>query len=195
MKRNVVCDYNTITSQYLKDTHNIKVLSYFFFEFMKFNIDKERIYDVAFIGSSTEKRKKIIQDLQERFPHLIFYIDFEWSHKSPESMTDILHQCKTVLNIPYYENNALETHRITKALACGCDVISLNSAEEDANQFFSDYVYMTDDLEKTVGEYFSLGIVNPDKKGYEELVKTLSQKFNPHLHFVIDQIHTKLLAL
>ena len=35
MKRNVVFDYNTLTSAYLKETHNIKVLSYFFFEFLK----------------------------------------------------------------------------------------------------------------------------------------------------------------
>lgn len=188
MKKNVVCDYNTLTSQYLKETHDIKVLSYFFFEFMKFDIEKDRIYDVAFIGSRTEKRERIMKELQEKHPDLKFYVDFDWKHKAPESMTEILHQCKTVLNIPYYENNALETHRVHKALACGCNVVSLKSAEEDANDFYKDYIHFTDDN-------FDCILETTEKKEYEELIKTLSGKFNQHLHFVIDQIHTKLLSL
>ncbi len=54
MKRNIVFDYNTLTTEYLKENHGIKVLSYFYFEFMKFNIEtNDRPYDVAFIGSKT----------------------------------------------------------------------------------------------------------------------------------------------
>ena len=186
MKKNVVFDYNTLTANYLKETFDIKVLSYFFFEFMKFDIKKERIYDIAFIGSKNERREKILKDLQEKHPELSFYIDFDWKHKAPESMTDILHQCTTVLNIPYYENNSLETHRINKALACGCKVISHPSADEDADEFYSKYITITDDID------LSIEGIEPN---YEDLISTLSQKFNPHLLFVIEQIHTKLLSL
>ena len=186
MKKNIVCDYNTLTAQYLKETHDIKVLSYFFFEFMKFDIKKERIYDIAFIGSRSPKREKGLKDLQEKYPNLKFYIDFDWKHKASESMTDILHQCTTVLNIPYYENNSLETHRIHKALACGCKVISMPSTDKDANEFYKKYITITDNID------LSIEGIEPE---YEDLVSTLSQKFNPHLLFIIEHIHTKLLSL
>ena len=189
MKKNIVCDYNTLTANYLKETHNIKVLSYFFFEFMKFDIKKERKerpYDVCFIGSRTPKREKMLKDLQEQYPNLSFYIDFDWTHKAPESLTDILHDCKTVLNIPYYENNALESHRINKALACGCEVISMPSADKDANEFYKKYITITDKID------LSIEGIEPN---YEDLIKVLSSKFNPHLTFIIEHIHTKLLAM
>jgi len=186
MKKNIVCDYNTLTAQFLKETFDIKVLSYFFFEFMQFDIKKERIYDIAFIGSRTPKREKILKELQEKHPELSFYIDFDWSHKAPESLTDILHQCTTVLNIPYYENNVLETHRINKALACGCKVISHPSSDNDANEFYKDYITITDDID------LSIEGIEP---AYEKLVSTLSKKFNGHLLFIIEQIHSKLLSL
>lgn len=192
MKRNIVMDYNTITAEYLKQNYDIKVLSYFFFEFMKSDIVSERIYDVTFIGSKNENRDKLISKLKEDHPELNFYVDFEWKHSSSESLTQILHQSKVVLNIPYHENNPLETHRINKALACGCDVISLMSAEEDANNFYKDYVYMTDNISETLTKYFSEEV---PKKSYEELVKTLSQKFNPHLLFIVDQVQKKLLSI
>jgi hypothetical protein len=46
MKQNVVCDYNAITPDWLKE-HEIKVFSYFYFEFMKFNIETNREYDMC----------------------------------------------------------------------------------------------------------------------------------------------------
>jgi len=187
MKKNIVCDYNTLTSAYLKETFDIKVLSYFFFEFLKFEVDrKERKYDVCFIGTKTERREKILKDLQEKHPDLKFYVDFDWSHKNSESLTQILHECKVVLNIPYYNDNALETHRIHKALACGCKVISMPSADEDANGFYKEYITITDDID------LSIEGIEPN---YEKLISNLSKKFNPHLLFVVDQIHTKLLSL
>jgi hypothetical protein len=145
MKRNIVFDYNTLTTDYLKETHDIKVLSYFFFEFMKFNKEEEREqtpkaddrpYDVAFIGSKNERREDFLNLIQKQYPDLKVYVDFEWKHSNAESLTKILQLCKVVLNIPYYKHNPLETHRINKALSCGCDVISLNSAEDDANSFY-----------------------------------------------------------
>ena len=33
------------------------------------------------------------------------------------------------------------------------------------------------------------------KKPYEDLVRALSQKINPHFLFVIDQVHRKLISL
>jgi hypothetical protein len=184
MKRNVVMDYNTLTSAYLKETFDIKILSYFYFEFLQFNLEtNERPYDVCFIGSRTPKREKILKELQEKHTDLNFYIDFDWKHKNSDSLTKILHECKVVLNIPYYEENALETHRIHKGLACGCKVISLPSADEDTNEFYKEYITITDDID------LSIEGIEPD---YEKLISNLSKKFNPHLLFVINEIHKKL---
>jgi len=119
-------------------------------------------------------------------------VDFEWKHSNAESLTKILQQCKVVLNIPYYKHNPLETHRINKALSCGCDVISLNSVEDDANNFYKDYCVMSNDLVGAVGAYFK---EKPAKKSYEELIKNLSQKFNPHMCFIIGHVHKKLLSI
>ncbi len=195
MKRNVVFDYNTITSDYLKKAHEVKCLSFYFFEFMKFNDETNtRPYDITFIGSKTEEREKIMIDLEDEFPDLKFYIDFAWSHASPQSMTDVLQKSKVVLNLAYYkQSRPLESHRINKALACGCDVVSTLSDDDDANDFYKDYCYMSDDIKTTLHKYFNEEL--DKKKPYEDLVKSLSQKFNPHMKFIVDHIHKKLLSL
>ena len=187
MKRNVVCDYNTLTSAYLKETFDIKILSYFYFEFMKFNLEtNERPYDVCFIGSRTPKREKILKELQEQYSELTFYIDFDWKHKNSDSLTKILHDCKVVLNIPYYDKNALETHRIHKALACNCKVISHPCSDEDTNEFYKKYITITENID------LSIEGIEP---AYENLISNLSKRFNGHLIFIVEQIHTKLLSL
>ena len=195
MKRNVVFDYNTITSDYLKKAHEVKCLSFYFFEFMKFNSEtNDRPYDITFIGSKTEDRVKLMKDLEEEFNDLKFYVDFDWKHASPQSMTDVLQKSKVVLNLAYYtQSRPLESHRINKALACGCDVVSTLSDDHDANDFYKDYCYMTDDVKNTLYKYFNEEL--DKKKKYEELVKELSQKFNPHMKFIVDHIHRKLLSL
>lgn len=194
MKRNVVCDWNTLTSAYLKETFDIKVFSYFYFEFMVFNSDiKDREYDIAFVGTRSERRENIMNQLKEKYPDLNIYVDLDWKNKSSEQMNSILHNTKLVLNIPYHENNALETHRLNKALSCGCDVISLKSCDEEANEFYKDYVFMTDDVVDEVEKYYNRDKVN--KKPYEELIKDLSMKIGRHFSWVISQIHGKLLSL
>jgi hypothetical protein len=52
---------------------------------------------------------------------------------------------------------------------------------------------MTDDVKTTLHKYFNEEIEK--KKPYEDLVKHLSQKFNPHMKFIVDHIHKKLLSL
>lgn len=195
MKRNVVFDYNRITSDYLKKAHDVKVLSFYFFEFMKFNNEtNSKTYDVTFIGSKTEDRVKLMKNLEEEFDDLKFYVDFDWKHGSSESLTQILQKSKVVLNVGYYTDyRPLESHRINKALACECDVISTMSDDDDANDFYKDYCYMTTDIKDTLHKYFNDEL--DKKKPYEELVKELSQKFNPHMNFIVQHVHKKLLSL
>ena len=195
MKRNVVFDYTTINTDYLKKSHDIKVLSYYFFEFLRLETKNPTPkYDVTFIGSKTEDRVKLMKDLEEEFKDLKFYVDFDWKHGSSNAMTEIMQDSKVVLNIGYYsENRPLETHRINKALACYCDVVSLKSDDTDANEFYDDYCYMTDDIKTTLHKYFNDEL--EPKKPYEELVKTLAQKFHPHMMFIVEHIQKKLKSI
>ena len=188
MKRNVVCDYNAITPDWLKE-HDIKVFSYFYFEFMKFQIETEREYDVVFVGTPNEKRTALYERIKDKYN---VFFDFNWQHSSSDKLTTLYHKAKVVINIPYYEDNALESHRINKALACGCDVVSLKSCDQEANTFYDDYVYFCEDIEEGLDKYFK-GL--PKKKPYEELIKALSQKIAPHFLFVIQQVHRRLLSL
>lgn len=193
MKRNVVCDWNTHTSAFLKETFDIKVFSYFYFEFMMFNSDvKDRFYDIAFVGTRSDRRENIMNELKEKYPDLNIFVDMDWKHKSSEQLNTVLHNTKLVLNIPYHNDNALETHRINKALSCGCDVISHNSCDEEANEFYKDYAYMTDDIVSEVDKYYNGKV---EKKKYDELVKELSMKIGRHFSWVISQVHEKLLSL
>ena len=68
------------------------------------------------VGTKNELRDKLFSKLTNKFPYLNIYFDFDWSYKSPEDLTKLLLKSKVVLNIPYYENNTLETHRINKAI-------------------------------------------------------------------------------
>ena len=52
---------------------------------------------------------------------------------------------KIVLNIPFYEHKVLETHRINKALSCGCKVVAKKSGDETTDNLYEDYVYFVDD--------------------------------------------------
>jgi len=61
---------------------------------------------------------------------------------------------------------ALESHRINKALACGCKVISLPSSDEDANKFYKDYITITDNID------LSIEGIEPE---YENLISNLSK--------------------
>ena len=56
MKNNFVFDYNQLTSNYLEETFEVKVLSYFFFDFMKLE-PKEKTIDILFIGTENENSK------------------------------------------------------------------------------------------------------------------------------------------
>ena len=61
-------------------------------------------------------------------------------------MTEKLKQVKYVINLPYYEKNALETHRINRALSAGCEVISVYSKDKYFNKQYSPYVHFVREL-------------------------------------------------
>ena len=185
MKKNIVFNYSSNVADFLLDTYNIKTYSYYFFDFMISKPVVPRRYDYLFIGSKNDNRVKCLDALKMQFPCKNIYIDYEWSHKSAESMKQILSQTEWVINIPYYDNHGnLETHRINNALSCGCQVVSLKSGNEDTDNFYSDYIYFTDDFVS----FFKSHEVK-EKKSYETLIRGLSSKWNTHNLWIFKKVN------
>lgn len=196
MKSNVVFDYSNKNIDFLKSNFNIKTFSYFFFEFINFQTNEviEKEYDIVFVGTKNQEREDIYNNLINKFPNLNILFDFDWSYKSSDELTKLLYKTKVVLNIPYYKNNTLETHRINKAISCGCDVISITSCDDDANDFYKDYIYLTLNIEESIDDYFNENI-SIKKKCYPELIKKLSTLINPHFLFCINTIHERFINM
>lgn len=193
-RNNPVYQYSNYISNEIKDKFKINPYSFFFFEFLSFDktaIEIKEEYDIIFIGAKNEKREQIMNSIVSAFPDKKVYIDFEYKNNTPVDLTTRLHSSKIVLNIPFYDNNALEIHRINKALSCGCKVVSLPSADTDLNDFYKDYIYFTDDIVEFLKNDYRL---NEPKKTYEDLVKTLGGKFTAHNLYTAKQIHNKLLS-
>jgi Fe-S-cluster containining protein len=181
MKKNVVCEFS------YKDTltkYKIKPLAYFTFEFVKFELNMERIYDICFIGSANENRIKLLQDLQKAYPEKSFFIDTQWKHQDVKALTNVLSQSKYVLNIPYYTDNGLETHRINKALACGCKVVSYPSADPAMDDIYKKYIHFTENFIEFFGDESRIDI-EPD---YEGLLKEVNSKHLPHLIWAVGEV-------
>lgn len=182
MKKNVVFNYSHGVAEYLKEL-DIKTYSYFFFEFMKED-PEDREYDYLFIGSHTKFREEQLASLRQAFPYKKFYIDFNQSHRSPQSMKDILKKSIWVLNIPYYqEDQNLESHRINNAMSVGCQVVSFKSGNKDTDDFYEDYIYFSNNLV----EFFKSHEVKI-KKDYQHLINGLSAKWLVHNAFIIKKI-------
>lgn len=188
MKQNVVLDFSRISMNYLKHTYRIHCPTLFWFEFIPHIQNESRLYDIAFIGSVTPCRIKIIHDLIQTFPELNIIYDFNWKYSKPETLTDLLIHTKVVLNIPFYTNNALETHRIHKAMSCGCDVISIPSADETSNRIYKDYIFMDKNIKRVIHQYFNH--TRTPKKSYAELIQYLDRIHNnPFIRIVKSHLY------
>lgn len=194
-RTNPVYHYSNKIAQEVKERYGIVPYSFFFFEFLIFDkstIEIKEEYDITFIGAKNELREKIMNNIIETYPDKKVYVDFEYKNGSPLDLTTKLMSSKIVLNIPFYKNNTLETHRINKALSCGCKVISLKTEDIDAYEFYKDYVYFTNNIVESLNDP---NFLSKPKKTYEDLVKELGIKFTGHNIYVAKQIHNKILSI
>ena len=95
---------------------------------------------------------------------IVSFTENNAQYQNPKVLTEELLNVKYVLNIPFYPRSALETHRINKALSCGCQVISQPSADSELNDRYRDYIYMRKDIIK--GIYYTMQMNTPLKKKY-----------------------------
>jgi hypothetical protein len=190
MKQNILFDYNKQTSQYLKETYNVLTMSYYFFEFIETEqteqTETDRPIDILFVGSHTKARQELYEALKNEFPEKNIEFEFSWKYKNPLDMKEILQKSKYVINIPYYINNTLETHRINNALSAGCQVVSLRSNDEDADHYYKDYIYFTDNIVEWFK--FEKMVNQPPIRKYTELILDLNQKLFIHNYTMIQEI-------
>jgi hypothetical protein len=73
-------------------------------------------------------------------------IDLSYSYVHPTAILEKLKQVKYVINLPFFEDNSLETHRIHRALSAGCEVVSLYSKDKYANKQYDPYVHFVKEL-------------------------------------------------
>jgi hypothetical protein len=150
LKWNKVLNYSVYTATKMMELYNIPTAGYFQFNYKKMYSSKPRDIDVLFVGCLTQKRHDILREIQNTFPKLKLEVVCD---VFGDDLTKLMLRSEYVLNISAYDNSVLETHRINKALSCGCYVISNLSADEKMNQKYKDYVYFT--TGKTLTDYIN----------------------------------------
>ena len=173
LRENVVFDYANNNIKYLNEVLKIKVYSTFGFDFTALPQEDthERDIDLLFIGSKTPERERVYEMLKTKYPDKNIVFDFEWKLVKPQEVKNMIGRAKVVLNIPIYEDGNLETHRINNALSCRCKVISHRKADKETIEFYDDFIFYYDDVDK-----IDLDMVDDSKESYEEL----SKRITPH---------------
>jgi hypothetical protein len=115
---------------------------------------QNRSIDVFFCGGRSRLREVVEQRLRNEFPDLEIHFDLSYSLMDSDKLRQKLLESKVVLNIPFYRDSALETHRINAALMCGCHVISLLSSCSDLNLKYRKWIEFTNDIVSAVGTFF-----------------------------------------
>lgn len=182
LKASIVFDFHTISNEYLKNTYGVITKGYHWFDFIHYDTKHvERDIDYLFVGSYSEKRENVYIQLQFQYPDKKIEFVFDNSLIQPMELTKKLKRSHVVLNIPYYSDNILETHRINKALSCGCKVISKKSGDDITDNLYEDYIYFVDDYTADIDTTIN-------KKPYSELQKILTNTLTSQNKWYIDQM-------
>lgn len=118
-------------------------------------LTQRRTTDIFFCGSQTPYRMKMFKTITERFPKIVCKFKVTWDLTDCEKMTRELVKSKCVINVPCFANSSLETHRVNKALSCGCTVISFYSADEEMNEQYRHHIHFTNNITDTIEEWLN----------------------------------------
>lgn len=177
LERNTVMDYHIKSSIHLRKVYRVVCNSIFFFDFPIKNMNLRRDIDILFVGSSSTYRLRIFRMLKSKYKKKRIEFIMDGTLVNQDLLTIKLNTSKYVLNIPYYKNVILETHRINKALSCGCNVVSMKSGHPETDQLYKDHIYFVDDMVHSF-DYFGK---NPSKKPYHMLQQKLSDTYGGYL--------------
>jgi hypothetical protein len=173
VQNNPILDWSRYNVERLKQKIDIKVFSFYFFDFVVIpNTDWEtRPIDFFFCGAITDDRKRLLAQFQEENSWAKCEFDLSYSYTSPPALFEKLKQVKYVLNLPFYADNSLETHRINRALSAGCEVISIYSKDKFLNKKYEPYVHFVKELDE-----FTVLIEQERKGDYKALMEDFGQK-------------------
>jgi hypothetical protein len=138
LKHNKVLNYSAYTAMKMIELYNIPTAGYFQFNYKKMYSNKTPDIDILFFGNMTQKRYDILREIQNRFPKLKVEV---LTDTFGYELSQYLLRSKYVLNISAYDNSVLETHRINKAISCGCEVISNYSADSKMNEKYNSHIF------------------------------------------------------
>jgi glycosyltransferase involved in cell wall biosynthesis len=145
LKTSRVLSWSPTQAKQLQDDLDLAKIDTFAFDCVHtgggLKTQNDRPYDLGFVGYTSPDREALLQELREVHPELKIFADTHYGLTDQAQLTNVLTQCKYVLNIPFHKPSMLSTHRITKALACGCGVISPPSACPVLDSQFEPYVH------------------------------------------------------
>jgi hypothetical protein len=145
LKNNYILDWSKSNVERIKNHLDIKVFSFYFYD--NFTIKNEtRPIDYFFCGAYSPEREKMLTKFKTQNPKYVIEYDFSNNHVNPATLNEKLSKVKYVLNVPYYKNSSLETHRINKALSMGCQVISVYSSDLYLNEKYENVVHFVHDI-------------------------------------------------
>jgi len=148
IEKNPMLDWSRYNVEQIKTKIQTKVFSFYFFDFMIPDIPewKTRPIDFFFCGAASEDRKKRLTEFQQDNPTANMVIDLSYSFTNPNALVEQLKKVKYVINLPFYEESSLETHRINRALSVGCEVVTLFSKDKYSNKQYAPYVHFVKNL-------------------------------------------------
>lgn len=167
LQQNSALDFSKENVKRLKKHIPTPFYSIYFYDFFQSETPKfeDRTIDFFFCGSKSPERERLLNELKRNHPDNTFEIDFSYSYINPLELNEKLKQVKYVVNIPYYKDNALETHRINRAISMGCQVISMPSYDKDLNSKYEPYIHIFPHLSD-----FSLLLEQDTKKTYVQMM-------------------------
>ena len=166
LKNNFILDWSKTNVERMKKQMNYKVYSFYYYDYFIVDSAKERTIDFFFCGAYSPEREYKLNMFKQQNPGFVIEYDFSGNHINFNDLNSKLIQVKYVINIPYYKENALETHRINKALSMGCQVISLPSSDVYLNEKYREYIHFVNDL----NDFCPLLEMIP-KKSYKDMMK------------------------
>lgn len=148
LKENKVVQYSRYTTEKCKEL-GIESHGFFNWLYPAQHIKGKRTIDLLFFGAMNQKRYDILHAIQNKFPKKNIVATCDAFGKD---LDELLRKTKTVINISYYDNAVLETHRINQCISYGCNVISNRSVDKDLNE---EYAKLVTFCGNTIGDYLS----------------------------------------
>jgi len=190
-KAKQVWDYSHENIKFLEKIKDIKI-KYFPISYSPYltqlnNIQNpiQKNIDVLFLGSLNQRRKNIIQKIKNKGLHIEVYNDLYDNDRLMKILSS-----KIILNIHYFENAILETHRLSYLFANKCFVISETSRDETTDQLFKNSLIFSN--KNTIPD-LCLEWSHPDKINKRNLISQIGYQTFKKIDY-LNYIDTNLLT-